>query len=106
MKRISVFFVLLAIVSSAVPVRFLGIDESRGQLIYVNMKNAAENWALKLPEKCRDYQMLSPTRLLLNGRRGYYELDLPSFVRRQDIVPLNSSRASVFTMVFVGKSNS
>ena len=78
MKKISAFLVLLAMVSYAVPVRFLGIDESRGQLIYVNTKNAAENWALKLPEKCRDYQMLSPTRLLLNGRRGYYEMDLPT----------------------------
>ena len=78
MKKISAFLVLLAMVACAVPVRFLGIDESRGQLIYVNTKNAAENWALKLPEKCRDYQMLSPTRLLLNGRRGYYEMDLPT----------------------------
>ena len=50
MKKISAFLVLLAMVAYAAPVRFLGIDESRGQLIYVNTKNAAENWALKLPE--------------------------------------------------------
>ena len=78
MKRTIVILMLLALAVQAVPVRFLGIDESRGQLIYVNTKKPEDNWALKLPEKCRDYQMLSPTRLLLNGRRGYYEMDLPT----------------------------
>ena len=78
MKRTIVVLMLLAMAVQAIPVRFLGIDESRGQLIYVNTKKPEDNWALKLPEKCRDYQMLSPTRLLLNGRRGYYEMDLPT----------------------------
>ena len=63
---------------TAAPQRFLGVDESRGQLIYVDTADASKSWALSLPVKCRDIQLIGKQRVLLSGSNGYYEYDLAS----------------------------
>ncbi len=63
-------------IESPIQHRFLGIDESRGQVVHVNQAAPADNWRLKLPEKCRDYQLVGGNKLLLSGSAGYYEYDL------------------------------
>jgi len=60
----------------AAPQRFLGVDESRGQLIYVDTTDASKSWAVSLPVKCRDIQLIGKQRVLLSGSNGYYEYDL------------------------------
>ena len=56
--------------------RFLAIDESRGQLVYVDQRDPAQNWTIKLPMKCRDYQLIGANQILLSGSDGYYVYDL------------------------------
>ena len=56
--------------------RFLAVDESRGQLLLVDEANPALNWALKLPVKSRDYQLIGANRILLSGADGYLVYDL------------------------------
>lgn len=63
-------------VASQIQHRFIGIDEPRAQLVYVDQAVPTSNWTLKLPEKCRDYQLVGDNKLLLSGGDGYYEYDL------------------------------
>lgn len=76
--RISLLIMaFLSVIVSAAPIkRFIGIDESRAQLIVVDTEHNENTWAVKLPERCRDYQLVGNQQLLLNGSRGYYIYDL------------------------------
>ena len=56
--------------------RFLAVDESRSQLLYVDQKNPMQDWTLKLPVKSRDYQLIGHHQILLSGNDGYYVYDL------------------------------
>ncbi|MCX6926797.1 MAG: hypothetical protein NT154_26870, partial [Verrucomicrobia bacterium] len=62
--------------ASAVEHRFLAIDESRGQLHLVDQHNTNQSWTLKLPERCRDYQLIGKNQILLSANDGYYVYDL------------------------------
>jgi len=55
---------------------FLGVDESRGQLIHIDQRNPGQNWVIKLPVKSRDCQLIGQNRILLSGADGYYIYDL------------------------------
>jgi hypothetical protein len=61
---------------AAVEHRFLAIDESRAQLHLVDQRNTNQSWTLKLPERCRDYQLIGKNQLLLSAVDGYYVYDL------------------------------
>jgi hypothetical protein len=56
--------------------RFLAIDESRGQLHLVDQRNTNQGWTLKLPERCRDYQLVGSHQILLSSTTGYYVYSL------------------------------
>ena len=56
--------------------RFIGVDESRSQLLYVDQTDAARNWTLQLPNRYRDYQLIGANRILLSTGFGYREYDL------------------------------
>lgn len=80
-KALCVFLAMAALISAglhAAPRRFIGIDESRGQLHVVDTADATASWSLKLPMKCRDAQLVGNQRLLLSGSNGYFEVDLVS----------------------------
>lgn len=80
MKNAQSLILLLVIVCCSTllsaPQRFLGVDESRGQLIYVDTADASKSWAVSLPVKCRDIQLIGKQLVLLSGSSGYYEYDL------------------------------
>ncbi len=61
---------------SAVDHRFLAVDESRAQLHLVDQRNPNQSWTLKLPERCRDYQLIGNHELLLSSTTGYYVYNL------------------------------
>lgn len=56
--------------------RFLAVDESRGQLLYVDESDASKGWTLKLSVKHRDLQLVGRNRVLLSTPDGYCEYDL------------------------------
>ena len=56
--------------------RFLAVDESRGQLLYVDESDASKEWTLKLSVKHRDLQLVGGNRVLLSTPDGYREYDL------------------------------
>ena len=56
--------------------RFLAVDESRGQLHYVDQTDSSKDWTFKLPVKHRDLQLVGGNRLLLSTPEGYREYDL------------------------------
>lgn len=60
----------------AIEHRFLAIDESRGQLHLVDQRNTNQGWTLKLPERCRDYQLIGNNEILLSSTTGYYVYNL------------------------------
>jgi hypothetical protein len=60
----------------AVDHRFLAVDESRAQLHLVDQRNTNQSWTLKLPERCRDYQLIGNNELLLSSTTGYYVYSL------------------------------
>lgn len=63
--------------------RFLAIDESRGQTLFVDEKNPSNNWVIVTPNKCRDYQLIGNHQLLLNASDGYltYSLETKKLVK-------------------------
>ena len=61
---------------SVIKHRFLAVDESRGQLVFVDQQNPSQNWAIKLPVKARDSQLIGNHQVLLSGNDGYYIYDL------------------------------
>ena len=69
-------FVVSAMAARAIEHRFLAIDESRGQLHLVDQRNTNQSWTLKLPERCRDYQLIGSNELLLSSTTGYYVCSL------------------------------
>lgn len=56
--------------------RFLAVDESRGQLVYVDQADASKDWTFKLPIKHRDLQLVGGNRILLSTPDGYREYGL------------------------------
>jgi len=56
--------------------RFLAVDESRGQLHYVNQLDLSKDWTLKLPAKSRDVQLIGSNQVMLSSPDGYYVYDL------------------------------
>lgn len=56
--------------------RFLAVDESRSQLLYVDQIDPAKSWAIKTPGRCRDIQLIGKDAVLLSTPDGYAEYDL------------------------------
>jgi hypothetical protein len=56
--------------------RFLAVDESRHQVVYVDQFDATKNWTIVLPVKRRDVQLIGQGRLLVGGADGYREYRL------------------------------
>jgi hypothetical protein len=56
--------------------RFLAVDESRAQLLYVDQADPAKDWTLKLTAKHRDLQLVGQDRVLLTFPDGYREYRL------------------------------
>ena len=56
--------------------RFLAVDESRQQLVYVDQFDSSKDWILKLPIKHRDIQLVGDDVLLLSSLEGFHEYDL------------------------------
>lgn len=56
--------------------RFLAVDESRGQLLWVDEKDPSRNWTLALPAKYRDLQLIGKGRFLFSTAGGYREYEL------------------------------
>lgn len=56
--------------------RLLVVDESRGQLHYVNQNDPSKDWTLKLPERYRDIQLLDGGKILMSTMSGYQEFDM------------------------------
>lgn len=65
--------------------RFLAVDESRAQLLLVDQYNPEKCWALPLPVKCRDYQLIGNNQILLNASDGYYVYDLGTRARVKEL---------------------
>jgi hypothetical protein len=65
-----------AAAARAIEHRFLAIDESRAQLHLVDQHNTNQGWTLKLPERCRDYQLIGNNEILLSSTTGYYVYNL------------------------------
>ena len=67
----------------AITHRFLAIDESRGQILFVDENNPSKNWVIATPNKCRDYQLIGNRQLLLNAPDGYlvYSLETRRLVK-------------------------
>lgn len=61
---------------SVIKHRFLAVDESRAQLIFVDQQNPSQDWTIKLPVKVRDSQLIGNHQILLSGNDGYYIYDL------------------------------
>lgn len=79
MKHLLLLLLTLVSLQAADPAlkhRFLGIVESRPQLIYVDQIDPAKSWELKLPVKCRDYQLIGKNQIMLNAADGYFVYDL------------------------------
>jgi hypothetical protein len=56
--------------------RFLAVDESRQQLIYVDQYDTTKNWRIVSPVKRRDIQLIGQGRVLWGGADGYCEYRL------------------------------
>ena len=56
--------------------RFLAVDESRNQLVFVDQTDPAKSWTIKLPAKHRDVQLVGKNRVMLNSPEGYHEYNL------------------------------
>lgn len=81
--RLSVVIALLSLLcvslraeGPAMRHRFLAIDESRAKLHFVDQVEPAKTWSLKLPTRCRDYQLIGANQLLLSCDDGYIVVDL------------------------------
>lgn len=61
---------------AAIQHRFLGEDESRSQVLYVDQSDPAKDWTLKLPSKCRDTQLIGDGKIMLSSPDGYLEYSL------------------------------
>lgn len=56
--------------------RFLAVDESRGQLVYTDQFEPKNDWSIKLPGRCRDYQLIGGDAILLSTPDGFAEYSL------------------------------
>lgn len=56
--------------------RFLAVDESRGQLHYVDQFEPAKDWTLKFPGRYRDIQLIGNNQALLSTGNGFRVYDL------------------------------
>lgn len=62
--------------ATAIKHRLLAEDESRSQLLLVDQRDPAQDWAIKFPERYRDYQLVGGNRVMLNTGDGFREYDL------------------------------
>jgi hypothetical protein len=80
MRNLFFLTVVAALIPSAradeIRHRFLAVDESRAQLLYVDQLDPSRGWTLKLPCKHRDLQLVGNHRVLLSSPEGYREFDL------------------------------
>jgi hypothetical protein len=90
LRKMPVLFALALLSRFAVPVshaegtatanplrhRFLAVDESRGQLHYVDQLDPTRDWTVKLPAKCRDLQLIGGNQVMLSSPDGYWVYDL------------------------------
>jgi len=72
----AVLFAISSLSAAEINHRFLALDESRGQMLYVDQSDASKGWTLKLPVKHRDLQLVGGNRVLLSPPDGYREYDL------------------------------
>lgn len=68
--------ILVAAPGGEIRHRFLAVDESRHQVVHVDQSDAAKNWAIVLPVKRRDIQLIGGGRLMIGGADGYREYRL------------------------------
>jgi hypothetical protein len=61
---------------SAVRHRFLGMDESRHQLLHVDQLDPCQDWAIQFPDRCRDAQLVGDDKVLVSSGEGFREYDL------------------------------
>ncbi len=74
--RILLFLTILSSCFAEIKHSFLAVDESRHQLHYVNQFKPEKNWTIKLPEKCRDIQLVGKYQVLLSAGKGFMTYDL------------------------------
>ncbi len=77
----TVFFALVFHLAAALPAaeirhRFLAMDESGRQVVFVDENDAAKNWTIPLKSKFRDIQLIGGGKIMIAGRGGYREYDL------------------------------
>lgn len=56
--------------------KFLAVDESRAQLVFVDQGDPSKDWTIKLPGKHRDLQLVGKHLVLLTFANGYHEYRL------------------------------
>lgn len=79
---------LLAVsLATAEPVkhRFLAMDESRAQLIYVDETDPARDWSIKFPARYRDVQLIGGGKVLVSTNSGYREYDLATQAQTKEL---------------------
>jgi hypothetical protein len=62
--------------AAAIRHRFLAVDESRGQLHYVDQAEPSKDWTIKLPARCRDAQLIGGDKVLVSAADGYRQYSL------------------------------
>ena len=60
----------------AVQHRFLAVDESRGQLLYVDQFRPNKSWKVSIPDKGRDIQLIGGKKVLVSTNKGFYVFSL------------------------------
>lgn len=60
--------------------RFLALDESRKQLLFVDQKHPQNDWTLRLPQDAtpRDFQVVGDHHALIASGKGYLQCDVKS----------------------------
>lgn len=66
----------LKLPESAIKHRFMAIDESRSQLVYVDQHDALKNWTIQFPGRYRDYQLIGGNKVLVSTGDGYREYSM------------------------------
>lgn len=64
---------VIRVPSSTIQHRFLAMDESRAELVYVDQSDAAKGWAIHFPSRYRDVQLIGGGKILISSDAGYRE---------------------------------
>jgi len=67
------FVLMLSAPGGEIRHRFLGVDESRHQLVHVDQNDPSKNWTTRLPVKHRDVQLVGGGRVMMSSQDGYRE---------------------------------